>query len=323
MSEIIVVRYQEDYKEQWTQFVGGARNGLFLFSRDFMDYHSDRFDDFSLMIFEGNRLLALLPLNRVNDEVVSHGGLTYGGVIVDDKMTSHKMIELFIKVSQFLMEQGVTSLIYKAIPHLYHDVPSQEDLYVLSLLGAQLIRRDLSSVIAFGRDVKMSKGRKYQINQARKAGIQVTKQSDFAPYWKLLGKVVERHGVKPTHSLSEIEMLAEKFPRNIGLLEARKDGELEAGVVIFDNQNVIHTQYMASSDVGRESGALDLIISTILEQCKATHRYLSFGISTEDGGRILNSGLVRQKESFGARGIAHDFYQLDLTQISSRFMGGV
>ena len=315
MSEITIVRYQQSHKAQWSQFVANSRNALFMFKRDFMDYHSDRFDDFSLMIYEGNRLLALLPLNRVNDEVISHGGLTYGGVLFDDKMSSNKMIELFTRVSEFLLEQGVNSLVYKAIPYIYHDVPSQEDLYALTLLGGQLIRRDLSSAIDFNRSVKMSKGRKYQINQARKAGIEVKQQDDYSQYWQLLDDVVSKHGAKPTHSLAEITQLAASFPKNIRLYQATKDDQLEAGVVVFDNLNVIHTQYMAASDAGRDSGALDLIIATLLEQHKDSHQYFSFGISTENGGRYLNTGLVRQKESFGARAITHDFYQLNLTQV--------
>jgi hypothetical protein len=318
MSDITVVRYHSEQEKQWSTFVSNARNGVFLFNRYFMDYHSDRFDDCSLMVFEGKRLLALLPLNQVNDQVVSHGGLTYGGVIADDKMTSNKMIELFAAVSGYLLEQGIHCMVYKAIPHIYHDVPTQEDLYALTLLGAQLIRRDLSSAIDFNRNVKMSKGRKYQINQARKADIAISEETDFGEYWKLLTEVVGKHGAKPTHSLAEIEVLAARFPQEIRLYTATKEDQLEAGVVVFDNGNVIHTQYMASSEFGRDSGALDLIIATILEQYKTTHRYFSFGISTENAGRRLNTGLIRQKESFGARAITHDFYLLNLSEVGSR-----
>lgn len=315
MSKIKIIRYQETHKAQWSQFVKNARNGLFMFERDFMDYHSDRFEDFSLMVFDDNSLLALLPLNRIDNDVVCHGGLTYGGVLVSDKMTSNKMIKLFVKVSEFLLELGVELLLYKAIPHIYHNIPSQEDLYALHLFGGKLVRRDLSSVIDFSSNVKMSKGRKYQINQAQKAGIEVSEQGDFSGYWQLLSDVMSKHGATPTHSLSEITLLAERFAKNIRLYEATKDGVLQAGVVVFDNLNVIHTQYMATSDAGRESGALDLIITTILDKHKQSHRYFSFGISTENAGRYLNTGLVRQKESFGARAITHDFYQLNLKDV--------
>lgn len=250
MSNITIIRYQSTHKAQWSQFVANSRNALFMFKREFMDYHSSRFDDFSLMIFEGKRLLALLPLNRENDEVISHGGLTYGGMLFDHRMSSNKMIALFANVSSFLVEDGVKTLVYKAIPHIYHRIPSQEDLYALTLLGGTLIRRDLSSVIDLKNIIKMSKGRKYQINQARKAGVTVERQYEYSNYWELLTDVVSKHGAKPTHTLSEIEALAASFPKNIRLYEATKDGELQAGVVVFDNLNVIHTQYMAASDTG-------------------------------------------------------------------------
>ena len=44
-----------------------------------MDYHKDRFEDYSLMVFKDEKLVAVLPANRVEDKLFSHQGLTYGG----------------------------------------------------------------------------------------------------------------------------------------------------------------------------------------------------------------------------------------------------
>ena len=43
-----------------------------------MEYHSDRFQDFSLIIYndKGN-IMALLPASIDGDTVMSHGGLTF------------------------------------------------------------------------------------------------------------------------------------------------------------------------------------------------------------------------------------------------------
>ena len=44
----------------------------------------------------------------------------------------------------------------------------------------------------------------------------------------------------------------------------------------------------------------------------AGKEYFDFGISVEDGGRYLNSGLIAYKERLGGRAIVYDTYTIDL-----------
>jgi len=87
---------------------------------------------------------------------------------------------------------------------------------------------------------------------------------------------------------------------------------LLAGALVYDFGHVAHTQYLASSDEGREFGALDFLLANLLDTVYANRRYFSFGISTEQEGRYLNEGLIFQKEGFGGRAVVHDFYELEL-----------
>ena len=80
--------YSKDDAVVWNAFVSNSPNATFLFNRNFMDYHSDRFSDFSLMIFSSKKLVAILPANRVGDTLYSHQGLTYGGLVVTAKAKS-------------------------------------------------------------------------------------------------------------------------------------------------------------------------------------------------------------------------------------------
>jgi hypothetical protein len=124
--------------------------------------------------------------------------------------------------------------------------------------------------------------------------------------------VLYKFNTKPVHTVSEITLLKNYFPENILLFGAFKQSELIAGIVIFDFDQVIHTQYMANSDEGRKIGALDFINHTIIEKYKTQKQYYSFGISTEDNGRFLNTGLIQQKEMMGSRSVALDFYKINL-----------
>jgi hypothetical protein len=54
--------------------VSAAKNATFLFSHDYMNYRSDRSAGHSLMIFNDQVLVAVLPANlNANGTLISHG----------------------------------------------------------------------------------------------------------------------------------------------------------------------------------------------------------------------------------------------------------
>ena len=120
------------------------------------------------------------------------------------------------------------------------------------------------------------------------------------------------HEAEPVHSLEEIERLANLFPKNIKLFLAKKEDVVISGALMYENANIVHTQHLANSETGRESGALDLLIDYLIKEVYKNKKYFDFGISNEDAGRYLNTGLIAQKEGFGARAVVHDFYELEI-----------
>jgi len=302
MSDFEIRRYGSDLAEIWDDFVKGSKNGTFLFQRGFMDYHADRFSDHSLMIYEGDALLAVLPLNQTDDALVSHGGLTYGGIVSGSKMSVTRMLGIFDALATYMRKQDIGTMLYKPVPHIYHAQPSEEDLYALFTKGAELIRVDASATIALPRRLPFGSGKKDGLRKARKSGLEVRESTDWATCWALLTEVLsERHDVKPTHSLKEIQLLARRFPEHIRLVGAFKGSEMISALVIFDCGDTIHTQYIASSEQGRLHGGVDLIVQTLIETDYADRRWFDFGISTSEQGCNLNHGLAQQKEMFGAR----------------------
>jgi hypothetical protein len=59
-------------------------------------------------------------------------------------------------------------------------------------------------------------------------------------------------------------------------------------------------------------GAPDLLLDYLITEHHPTKRYFDFGISTEQGGLHLNTGLTSNKEGFGARAILYDVYEMTL-----------
>ncbi|EAK3942268.1 GNAT family N-acetyltransferase, partial [Campylobacter coli] len=287
-----IKKYNLNSKDIWNNFNKDAKNGLFMFDRNYMDYHSDRFMDNSLMFYEDEKLIALLPCNVVENILYSHQGLTFGGFIVDENMKQGKMLECFEVLKEYMKENNFKKLIYKSIPYIYHKIPAQEDLYALFRNKAELFRVDCSTTIDLQNVLKMSDLRKRCIKKAQKNKVEITSSEDFNIFLILLNSVLQKqHGVNAVHSVEELKLLYSRFPQNIKLFVAKFNGEIIAATLVFIYENLVHTQYLAANEKAREIGALDLLIKTLMDEFAKSKKYFDFGISTENGGEFLNHGL--------------------------------
>lgn len=312
-------------RKAWDAFAAASRNGTFLFRRDFMEYHSDRFEDASLLIYDDKKLIGLLPANRSRRDaatVESHGGLTYGGLLLGDKATAMLTGQMLHAAAEYYLAQGYGQLAYKPTPYIYHRQPTEEPLYWLYRAGATLETRNVSTAVNLRDPLSLSELRGRKCRKAQNAYLQIRREKcgaladeDYPAFWDLLTETLEqRHGVRPVHSLEEIKLLKSFFPNEIKLYTAERDGALLAGVLCFDCGNVVHAQYIAAGTEARACGALDMLLASLL-QIYSDRAYFDFGISNEpDTGRI-NEGLIFQKEGFGGRAVCYDRYLVSLESL--------
>ncbi len=309
-----IIKYTPERKQEWDLLVTNAKNSHFMFYRDYMGYHSDRFEDSSLMFYDDkNKLLAIFPANIKDNVLYSHQGLTFGGFIIDKDMKQKKLLDCFESLKEFANKERVSKILYKTIPVIYHQIPSQEDLYGLFINDANLLRLDSSSCLDFNETFKLPKGRKASISKARREGVYIEESNDFVAFIQLENKVLQtQHNSQAVHSGEELSLLKERFSKNIKLYVAKtKENLLVAGALLFIWKDTVHTQYLANDSVGRELGALDLVIKELIDKYRNEgYKYFNFGISNEDNGKYLNEGLIAQKESFGARTIAFSQYEM-------------
>lgn len=307
--------YTTDKKEEWNSFVAGSRNGTFLHLREYMDYHSDRFTDHSLMFYSGEQLIAILPANIKEGTVISHGGLTYGGLLLGNNATAGCVLDIFASLTEHLSATGeVKTLIYRPVPHIYHRYPCEEDLYALFRNNAVLTERKISSTIKLGEPLPF-KGRR-KLTTATKKRLHIVEDNDFAAFWEVLNsRLKDKYGVAPVHSLQEIELLHNRFPRNILLFRVTDElGSTLGGVVMYIAGKTVHTQYTGSTDEGRRIGVLDHLYDYLINERFRHLEYLDFGVSVEQGGHYLNSGLITQKEGLGGRAVMYDTYAIEIKQ---------
>ena len=313
---ISIRRYSNDDKAQWDDFVTKTKNATFLHMRDYMDYHSDRFADFSLIAHDGGDIVAVLPACFEGDCLFSHRGLTYGGWLMPLKhFDVTTMLEIWDRASTFLRDSGLSRIVYKPVPHIYHSYPAEEDLYALFGSGASLVESNISTVIDLTCALPYDRGNKRNLNFAVKNNVSLGESTSWDAYWHMLDNLlVEKYDKHPVHSLEEIKMLSSRFQDNIKLYTATVEDELLAGVVMYYcGSSVAHCQYIASTARGRELKALTALFHYLIKQAaEQGFRYFDFGTSNENGGRYLNMGLVRQKCRMGGRGIVYNTYQIDL-----------
>lgn len=309
-----IVRYSQERAHEWNTFVAHSKNGTFLFDRRYMDYHADRFTDFSLMIYRQGALYALLPANAEGDVLWSHRGLTYGGIVMTDKAMAERIQQLFRELNDYLRDHGFRKVVYKTIPHIYHRVPSEEDWFSLfSICRAQLVDRSISSTIDLLQPLKWRRDRKYGVNKAFANGVQVGESNDWAGFWQVLKtNLMHKYGAKPVHTLWEIELLHSRFPDDIRLFTAERNGQILGGTVIYLSPMVAHTQYISASPEGKALRVIDALFDYILHECDWPVRYFDFGTSNEEDGHILVEPLIYQKEGFGGRAVCYDTYEYGL-----------
>ena len=308
-------RYTANDAEAWDAFVATAKNATFLFMRGYMDYHSDRFNDHSLMFYDDNCLYALLPANISGDTLYSHQGLTYGGILLGEKASTPTTLSLFDALNEYLRGIGVRHVVYKPVPHVYHTLPAEEDLYALYWrCKARVTKRDIGTMLEFGNSPRWARLRRRGMKHAQEAGITVREDDNLEAFWKVLEQNLwDCHGVKPVHTVEEMRLLKSRFPENIRLYNAYLGDEIVGGILLYIYKNVVHAQYSSATPEGKHMGALDIIYDRLLNHDFTEYKYFDWGRSTEGDGHTLNENLIMQKEGFGGRAVIYDTYEYTLS----------
>jgi hypothetical protein len=307
-----VIRYNANFEEQWNNFLNVSKNSTFLFHRSFCEYHAERFNDHSLIILSNGNILAVFPANEQSGEVISHGGLSYGGLVVHKDISLVEVLNIFKALLLYYHQQNIRTIIYKQIPVFYTQSATFEIDYALFLAEAQLVRRDTAFVTDLKQPFFFQERRERSIKKASKAGVRIEQSDDFEAFWNeiLSPNLLSKFHIKPVHTAEEITLLSHRFPKNIRQYNAFLEDRLVAGTTIFENRQVAHAQYISANETGKKSGAIDLLFQTLLKEVYKDFDYFSFGISNENQGKTLNQGLADWKEGFGAKVWIHNFYSV-------------
>jgi hypothetical protein len=291
--------------------VDKSKNATFLFKRDFIEYHQDRFEDFSLMVFKNEKLIAVLPANKVKDTLYSHQGLSYGGFLVLEDIKIEDYVNAFKSIMKFLCDIQIYKVTLKQLPFIYHKRLSGELDYILNSIKARTLSFDSYFVIDNLKNYRPNRNRKRALVKAFYNQLKLTDER-IEYFWEsiLAKNLKSRFDVKPVHTIDEIKYLINKFPEQIKFYASVMGNDIKAGAIVFITDKVAHIQY-SSGDIDRdETSALDFLFHQIIEIYKGKD-YLSFGSSSTDSTFKIDKGLAYWKESFGAKTIIQKHLEIE------------
>ncbi|CAM2769767.1 GNAT family N-acetyltransferase [Flavobacterium frigoris] len=315
MKNYYVKQYQGSDYANWNAFISKAKNATFLFHRDFMEYHSDRFQDYSLLVFEEDKLIAVLPANRVGETVYSHQGLTYGGVVYTSKINSEKVTDIIDAILSFFKEKRVRFFYFKPIPSFYTSGGNHEIDFFLLKKGAFLDKKEMNMAINLALPLTISKSKLKHLRKMEDPDLEIVEEDQLEAFWKLVlePRLWEKYNAKPVHTIQEITKLKNNFLNNIKQFSVYYNNDIIAGITLFETDTVVKSQYGATTKKGEELRALDFLFITLIKKYKREGKlFFDMGIVNEDNEKGYHAGLLKQKEELGCSVYSQDFYKMNL-----------
>ena len=315
MKNYFVNLYQQSDYLKWNNFISEAKNSTFLFHRDFMDYHKDRYDDFSLMVYDDQKLIAVLPANRVKNTIYSHQGLTYGGLVYSKKINGELVGIILETILNYLRTNNFSSFYYKPIPSFYFPSGNGESDFFLVKNGAFLDRKEMNLAINLSQHLAISKSKLKHFRRIAELELEIIEEQNFDSFWKLVlePRLIKKYNAKPVHSLLEITKLKKSFPNNIKQFSVYHENNIVAGITIFESGSVVKSQYGVTTDKGERLRALDYLFINLVQKYKDNGKlFFDMGIVNDDNEKGFSAGLLKQKEELGCSVYIQDFFKINL-----------
>ncbi|MEM8935078.1 MAG: GNAT family N-acetyltransferase [Pseudomonadota bacterium] len=321
---IIAERYNDATDRQaWTQLLQKAARRNILTRRDFLDYHGDRLEDFSLVFRDGpgGPMQGLLP-GAIHPQdpsrVTCHGGSSLGGMIFKKPASPQQTADAFQAAALVWREHGVASLSYKTTPSFFDTQPDETDIAIVSQCASTTAKK-LWQAIDTQKPLNFSSGLDREARSASKKGFtaQWSVEGDAldAMYKMVRENLADRHEAEPLHSLAEVKTLHHTLgPASVVLLvRDANNAPAAAAWMLRYAEDAWHPQYIASTPVGRRSNAVKLLLMTALERCRDEKvRWLSLGTSSGDGAFGVDDTLFQFKRRFGAGAFIQHFFEIEI-----------
>lgn len=323
----MIKKYEADMETIWDNFVNDSVNGNFQELRCFLNYHKDKFIDHSLLFYKNNELAAVMPCNEQDNGklLISHSGATFGGLIFSNKyasITSYKWIldelDQYIKDNQFKhFEMKMPSWLYmKSDKHI------EVFDYLLGLngfsCGEEVGFFINCSTLEDNYEQYYAKLKKRKLKKAYKENLlfrELSSSADIAEFYSILRENYTKFNTSPAHTYEDLLLLKDVcIPDNMSFYGVFSENSMIAGSMVFNfnDKKVFHTQYLASRFEYLELCPNEFLYTNLIATARSKgFRFLSFGTSTLDHGKVFNEDLALFKEGFNTESYINRTYKKD------------
>lgn len=321
--DLRIVQYNKKFKKTWDEFVTSSNNGTLFHSQLFLSYHSpNRFEDHSLLFFNNQKLVAILPaailINSKERILSSHCGASYGGFVHKDDLNMETALALVQHLIRYAKEKKYSKIQITPTPTIYQSRPNQHIEFALFASHFYFRKRELTSIIDLQQNGRaltdlFSSEARTAYRKAQKNNLIIRDSSDYATFYKILSSNLrERYSVFPTHTLKELLRIKKLFPSRITLTACYYQKKLIAGVVNFVcNKNILLAFYISQDYAFQRYRPLNLTFFEIIRKnSNKNFHYYDLGLFTVN--MKPNWGLAKFKESLGGLGVFRDYYEITL-----------
>lgn len=312
----MIVSYDDSYENVWDDFVlMESINGNFLQTRNFLNYHKrGRFTDASLIIMDGNVMVAVVPANEIDGgkTLLAHQGSTFGGIVIGKAYANtngYKMI--FSELTDYFMKKEYLTVELRMHNWLYSPVEKRNELldYFFQINGFRT-RNEVGFYIDLERlgddfTSKFEKLKRRKLNKANKMNLKFRKlvsDCEVSEFHEVLTDNMLKFDTVPVHTLEELlEFKNVRIPEIVSFYGVFHEDKMIAGSMVFDfcDKKVFHTQYLASRHEYLEFCPNEYLYTNLIKVAKEEgYRYLSYGTSTLEHGNVYNESLGMFKEGF-------------------------
>ncbi len=301
---------KQKHKLIWDDFVNRSINATFLHLRDYMDYHAGRFEDFSVLIFNHDKLIGMVPAHRLGNKIFSHQGLTYGGWLRKASSPLDRNLDIWKRLMYFFKENGIERFELKEIPLFYYRFMSETDRMVFHHFG-EPVKKSAFWAIDTRKDLRKLLNRNRRRTVSSVGNIQVKPSEDWQEFWHVLQQnLSQRHDSVPVHTLEEMLLLKSRFPDRIFLFGAYQKQEMLAGAVVYFKNHVLHFQYLSALPVGINRNVVDNLFWEIVRTHYRDFAFIGMGTAEAEGKPDWN--LSYWKYSFGAEPFVQYTWHFDV-----------
>ena len=321
-TDVLVEEYTPDQFDVWESFIDESVNGTIFHRQKFIGYHpADRFQDNSLLFYYKKRLIAVFPacvIERNGKTVLkSHAGTSYGGPVFNEKQSLRRVYSVMEALDEYAREKGFDQIEMRTSPKIFYKSFLDQLEFTLSGLGycreaEELVTFYRMADYAYNEDI-LEFAKSFPTTcrkEIRKSAEHITAkivetEEEVNRFHEILSdNLSSKYNKQPTHTLDELKTLLRLFPGEIFILGIYHGDRLVGGyTVITINEKGLHIFYAAMDYDYQIYRPLNLGLARLIQiGTERNMEVLNYGISTEDGGKYINWGLLRFKEDFGGTG---------------------